>query len=103
MKLDYLKTFIINIYNTIINNIFIITFAIILLLVSINYNIIFIGFFIYIIYLYKNNKTIFIITIILSLIIIIIFTSIKLYQNYLINNFENNITGKVIEITNKNT
>lgn len=103
MKLDYLRKLIINIYNTIINNLFIITFAIILLLLSINYYIIFIGFIIYIIYLYKNNKTIFIITIILSFLIVITFICIKLYQNYLINNFENNIIGKVIEITNKNT
>lgn len=98
MKLHYLKTIF---YNSIINNIFIITFSLILFLISLNYYYIFIFYVGYLYYLYKKDRTLFLISIIISLITLIIFIIIKTTQNYYINNFNNTIIGKVIKLEQK--
>ena len=96
MKLSYLKI-------EILNNIFIITFTLILFLLSINYYFIFILYTIYLIYIYKQSKIIFMTSIILSLIVLIIFIFIKSYYNYLINDEKLDILikGKIIDIDRK--
>lgn len=99
MRLNYLK----NINYHIINNIFIICFSLILLLISLNYNLIFILLFGYLFYLYKKDKYIFIISLIICVIVLIIFLLVKIYQTYLINNYHEYIIGKIIKITKKET
>lgn len=97
MKLNYLKT----IYYNLINNIFVICFALILLLISLNHYIVFVILFGYLYYIFKKDKKIFIISIIICLLVLIIYLLIKSYQEYLINNNNNNIIGKIIELETK--
>ena len=94
MKLSYLKY-------SILNNIFIITISLILLLLSINIHYIFIVYILFQIYIYKQEKIVFITSIIISIIVLIIYIVIKLNQNILINNYPNFIEGKVINIEKK--
>ena len=94
MKLSYLKY-------SILNNIFIITISLILLLLSINIHYIFIVYILFQIYIYKQEKIVFITSIIISIIVLIIYIVIKFNQNILINNYPNFIEGKVINIEKK--
>lgn len=98
MILHYLKT---NFYNSIINNLFIISFSVVLFLISLNHYIVLIGFIIYLYYLYKKDKNIFILSLALCAVIFIVFITIKIYQNYIINGFNNTIIGKVIKLEQK--
>ena len=98
MILHYLKT---NFYNSIINNLFIISFSVVLFLISLNHYIVLIGFIIYLYYLYKKDKNIFILSLALCAVIFIVFITTKIYQNYIINGFNNTIIGKVIKLEQK--
>lgn len=91
MKLNYLKTII-------LNNIFIIAISIILLLLSINIYYITIFYLLFLIYVFKKEKALFYIIIFINIFILIIFIFLKIYQNYLITDFNGNIKGKIIEI-----
>jgi len=98
MKLHYLKT---NLYNSIINNIFIISFSIVLFLISLNNYIVFIGLIIYILYVYKKDKNLFYLSIIICAVIFVVFIAIKMFQISSINNYNNAIIGKVIKLEQK--
>lgn len=89
------------VYHNILNNLFIIAFLLTCLLVSINYNIFFIVVIIFLIYIYLNDKTLFIISFIITIIVLLLYIIIYKYQMYLINNFEDYITGKIINIEQK--
>lgn len=93
MKLNYLKY-------SILNNIFIIACSLILLLLSLNYYVVTIIYILFNLYIYKKDKNLFLISIILSIIVLLIFLILKYYQNYLINNFDGTIRGKIISIEN---
>lgn len=105
MKLNYLKDKLNNIYIKTVNNFFIICFAIALLLIAINYHIVILALLFYMIYLYKKDKTIFYISLIFVIIILIVYFSIYFYQMNLINKYTVdeiiNIKGKVIDIEQK--
>lgn len=94
-----------NVYLIIENNVFIICFALILLLLTINYNVLIIFYIIYLIYIYKKDINIFKIIIIVSLLILLIYFVINYYQNLLIKKYNINefinIKGKVIDIEQK--
>lgn len=91
-----------SLYNKLLNNCFVIAFSIILLLVALNHFFIYIFLLIYLIYIYKNDKTIFKIDIVIIIIIITIYYGIQIYQKYTISNLKNNyITGKIIAISKK--
>lgn len=105
MKLNYLKENIFSIYVKVINNIFIICFAGVLLLLSINYYIVVLALLFYMVYLYKKDKTIFFLSLITIIIIFIVYISIYCYQKNIINQYNVNdvitLKGKVIAVEKK--
>ncbi len=97
-----MKSLIKYVYDNLINNVFLVAFGGVLLLVSLNYYIIFILLLIYLIYLYKKSKPIFCISFSFIILIIIVYCFLKLYQNYLISELNSNIIeGKIIKIIKK--
>lgn len=90
-------------YHKLLNNFFIIAFVLTLLLISINYNIVYLFLILFLIYIYKKSKYIFVACLVLCIIITGIYYGIKIYQLHLINNYNNTITGKVIDIVKKDT
>lgn len=105
MKLSYHKNTLHNVYVRTINNFFIICFAIVLLLLSIKYNIVILALLIYIIYLYKKDKTIFLISLILIIVILFVYFGIYFYQRNIIKQYTVgdiiNLKGKVVDIETK--
>lgn len=94
-----MKSLIKYVYNKLINNVFLITFAIILLLVALNHYIIFLLLIVYLIYMYKKDQTLFWITLGLVIVICLIFFYLKMYQNKLINELDQyQIEGQIIKI-----
>lgn len=86
------------VYHSLVNNFFILAFSLTLLLLSINHYIVIIPYFLFNFYVYKKDKRIFYANLVISVLTLVGYIVIKLYQDWLINHYTGIIRGKIIEI-----